>query len=66
MNDVVGIKIKNIARQRGLPTLSCYESLKNVVKNDWIDKNKEGLFSDNNIKLWYSVMLYSSICRNNS
>ena len=48
-----------MARERGLATLSCYETLKNVVKNDWVKFTTHPKFKNNNTKLWYSVMMYN-------
>jgi hypothetical protein len=59
MDDVVGTYIKHIARERGLAALSCYESLKKVVANDWVKFTTLPKFKNNNTKLWYSVMMYN-------
>lgn len=59
MDDVIGRKIKDLARERGLAALSCYETLKNVVKNDWVKFTTHPKFKNNNVKLWYSVMMYN-------
>ena len=36
MNDFKIYEIKDFAMERGLAPLTCYETLKNVVKNDWV------------------------------
>ena len=36
MDDIVGNNIKDFARERGLAALTCYDTLKNVLKNDWV------------------------------
>ena len=59
MKDIIGSKIKYFARERGLATLSCYDTLKNVIKYDWIKTTTHPKFKNNNVKLWYSVMLYN-------
>ena len=59
MDDVTGKYIKQLARERGLATLSCYETLKRVVKNDWVKFTTHPKFKNNNVKLWYSVMMYN-------
>lgn len=65
MDDIQGTDIKDFARERGLATLSCYLTLKNVIYNDWVKQIKEKRLVDNNIKLWYSVMLYNFMARTN-
>lgn len=57
MDDIEGYVIREFARQRGLASLSCYITLKNVLVNDWVKVTTHPKFS-NNTKLWYSVMLY--------
>lgn len=57
MEDIQGYAIRDFARERGLATLSCYITLKNVVCNDWVKVTTHPKFT-NNTKLWYSVMLY--------
>lgn len=64
MEDVKGFHIKHFARKRGIPTLSCYESLLSVIQNDWVPTMKDPKFQDNNVKLWYSVMLYDILKKN--
>ena len=59
MDDIIGSKVKHIARERGLATLSCYETLKNVVRFDWVKFTTHPKFKNNNVKLWYSVMMYN-------
>lgn len=59
LDDVIGNEIKEIARERGLATLSCYETLKNVIKNDWVKFTTHPKFKNTNTKLWYSVMMYN-------
>jgi len=59
LDDIIGSNIKEIARERGLATLSCYDTLKNVIKNDWVKFTTHPKFRNNNIKLWYSVMMYN-------
>lgn len=39
--------------------MSCYDTLKNVIKNDWVKYTTHPKFRNNNIKLWYSVMMYN-------
>lgn len=36
MHDVVGHLITDIARERGITTISCYETLKVFIQNEWI------------------------------
>lgn len=57
MEDIQGYAIRDFARERGLATLSCYITLKNVVANDWVKVTTHPKFT-NNTKLWYSVMMY--------
>lgn len=59
LDDIIGSNVKEFARERGLATLSCYDTLKNVIKNDWVKFTTHPKFSNNNIKLWYSVMMYN-------
>lgn len=63
--DIKDHHIKCFARERGLAALTCYITLKNVIKNDWIDVIRHPKFENNNIKLWYSVMLYSFLKKSN-
>lgn len=60
MADIIGSNIKEFARERGLPVLSCYVTLGNVIKNDWVKfATNEKYKSNNNAKLWYSVIMYN-------
>ena len=36
MDDIIGNNIKDFARERGMAALTCYDTLKNVLKNDWV------------------------------
>ena len=65
MDDIEGNSIKDFARERGFATLSCYITLKNVLKNDWVKMTTHPKFEDNNIKLWYSVMMYNFLAQTN-
>lgn len=58
MDDIVGSSVKVFARERGLAALTCYDTLKNVLKNDWVKITTHPKFEHNNTKLWYSVMMY--------
>jgi len=58
LNDIEGSSIKHFARERGLATLSCYDTLKNVVRYDWVKFTTHPKFKNNNVKLWYAVMMY--------
>lgn len=51
--------------ERGLASLTCYETLKNVVKNDWGKVTTHPRFDNNNTKLWYGVMLYRFLSQSN-
>lgn len=50
--------------ERGFAPLTCYETLKNVVKNDWVKITTHPRFN-NNTKLWYSVMMYHFLSQSN-
>ena len=39
--------------------MSCYDTLKNVIRYDWIKFTTHPKFKNNNVKLWYSVMMYN-------
>lgn len=65
MDDIVGPSIKDFARERGFAALTCYITLKNVLKNDWVKITTHPKFDDNNIKLWYSVMMYNFLAQTN-
>ena len=66
MDDIKGNYIKHFARERGFPTLTCYETLKNVVKNDWVKITTHPKFQKTNTKLWYSVMMYHFLSQTNN
>lgn len=59
MKDVKLCDIKYYARERGLAGLTCYETLRNVINNDWVKITTHPRFVSNNTKLWYSVMMYN-------
>lgn len=65
MKDFKLYEIKSFARERGLAALTCYETLRNVVNNDWVKITTHPRFDDNNIKLWYSVMMYEFMSQAN-
>lgn len=58
MNDIVGYNVKHFARQRGIAAISCYETQKNIIRNDWVKYTTHPKFENDNAKLWYAVMLY--------
>jgi len=64
MDDIEGYNIKHYARERGFPAISCYITLKNLVKNDWVKITTHPKFTDNT-KLWYSVMMYRFMSQTN-
>ena len=64
MKDIQGNMIKLFARERGFAALTCYDTLKNVVKNDWVKITTHPKFTDNT-KLWYSVMMYKFLSQAN-
>lgn len=57
MDDIEGYNIKHFGRSRGFAAISCYITLKNVLKNDWVKITTHPKFTDNT-KLWYSVMMF--------
>lgn len=60
MDDIEGSRIKEFARERGLAALSCYETLKNLIRYDWVQfTTNEKFMSNNNAKLWYSIIMYN-------
>ena len=65
MKDIEGHAIKRFARERGFAALTCYDTLKNVVKNDWVKITTHPKFKDSNAKLWYSVMMYKFLAQTN-
>lgn len=65
MEDFKIYDIKYFAMERGLAPLVCYETLKNVVKNDWVKVTTHPRFKSNNLKLWYSVMMYQFLSQAN-
>lgn len=65
MKDIQGNVIKRFARERGFAALTCYDTLKNVLKNDWVKITTHPKFKDNNAKLWYSVMMYKFLAQAN-
>lgn len=65
MNDFKIYEIKDFAMERGLAPLTCYETLKNVVKNDWVKVTTHPRFYSNNTKLWYGVMMYHFLSQAN-
>lgn len=65
MNDFKIYDIKYFAMERGLCPITCYETLKNVVKNDWVKITTHPRFYSNNTKLWYSVMMYHFLSQSN-
>lgn len=64
MDDFKIYDIKYFAMERGFAPLTCYETLKNVVKNDWVKITTHPRFN-NNTKLWYSVMMYHFLSQSN-
>lgn len=65
MDDIIGRDIKDFARERGLAALTCYDTLKNVLKNDWVKTTTHPKFENNNTKFWYSIMLYHFLSQTN-
>jgi hypothetical protein len=65
MKDVKLCETKNYARERGLASLTCYETLRNVINNDWVKITTHPRFTSNNTKLWYSVMMYNFMAQAN-
>ena len=65
MEDFKIYDIKYFAMERGFAPLTCYETLKNVVKNDWVKVTTHPRFHSNNRKLWYSVMMYHFLAQSN-
>ena len=65
MNDIKGNYIKDFARERGFAALTCYDTLRNVLKNDWVKITTHPKFEDNNTKIWYSVMMYQFLSQTN-
>jgi LETM1 and EF-hand domain-containing protein 1 len=65
MNDVKLEQMKLFARERGLATLTCYETLRNVINNDWVKVVTHPRFTSNNARLWYSVLMYSFMEKSN-
>lgn len=58
MKDIKLHEVNNFIRERGLASLTCYETSRNVLNNDWVKVTTHPRFADNTIKLWYSVMMY--------
>ena len=56
-HDTSGHLITSFARERGIITISCYETLKYVMANDWVNVCIKKKFNDNTM-LWYAVMNY--------
>ncbi|KAL4463559.1 hypothetical protein ABPG72_018814 [Tetrahymena utriculariae] len=56
-HDIVGHRITDFARERGITTISCYETLKAVIANEWVNVNINRKFN-NNAMIWYSIMQY--------
>ena len=65
MKDIEGTSIKDFARERGFAALTCYDTLKNVLNNDWVKIITHPKFKDNNTKIWYSVMMYHFLAQTN-
>lgn len=65
MKDVRLVEIKSFARERGLAPLACYETLRNVINNDWVKITTHPRFVSNNTKIWYSVMMYNFMAKSN-
>ena len=65
MDDIIGNNIKSFSRERGLAALTCYDTLKNVLKNDWVKHITHPKFENNNSKLWYAVMMYHFLSQTN-
>lgn len=65
MNDLKLYEFKFYARERGLAALTCYETLRNVINNDWVKITTHPRFASNNTKLWYSVMMYNFMAQAN-
>lgn len=65
MKDIKGKSIKDFARERGFAALTCYDTLKDVVKNDWVKITTHPKMQDNNTKIWYSVMMYNFLSKTN-
>lgn len=55
MKDIKGKEITNFARERGITSIACYESLKAFLQNMWIKKT---LDYSNNQMVWHAIMLY--------
>lgn len=65
MNDIKLYEIKYFARERGLVALTCYETLRNVINNDWVKITTHPRLASNNSKLWYSVMMHNFMALSN-
>ena len=65
MDDIEGNSIKDFARERGFAALTCYITLKNVLKNDWVKITTHPKLKDVNTKIWYSVMMYHFLAQTN-
>lgn len=56
-HDIVGHRITDFARERGITTITCYETLKAIMANEWVNVCMNRKFNDNAI-LWYAIMQY--------
>ena len=63
MHDVMGHLITDFARERGITTISCYETLKVLVQNEWVSV---AIMSSNNSMIYYALMQYDFLKNTNS
>jgi hypothetical protein len=62
MSDVKGHLITDFARERGITTISCYETLKVLIQNDWVTTC---IMISNNSMLFYAIMQYDFLKNTN-
>jgi len=55
--DIIGHRITDFARERGITTITCYETLKTVLSNEWVNVCRDKEFNDNAM-FWYAIMQY--------
>ena len=56
-HDIIGHSITNFARERGITTITCYETLKAILSNEWVNVCRDKEFNDNAM-FWYAIMQY--------
>lgn len=64
-NDIAGRRITDFARERGITTITCYESLKSILENEWVNICLNRSMNDN-VMLWYSIMQYDFLRNTNN